>query len=263
MRIAIIGCAVFNREISHLVAESRHAVRVWWMRQGLHGTPDILRTELQRAIDEVERENERLPEGLRFEAVILAYGLCSNGVIGLRSRSLPVVVPRCDDCISLFLGSADRYRELFRKLPGVYWYNTGWIEQSLTPSKENYIRRRAEYAAEFGEENADFLMECTNNWMEKYQHCGYITCPLGEREGCEAYARQAAEDFGWAFTKVEGDMGYLDALVNGPWDDARFLTCPPYNRIEADFSNRKFRSVPCEKQDAEPVPEEERYRPVL
>ena len=99
MRIALIGCMVMNREISHLVAQSRHVVRVWWQRQGLHDTPDILRTELQHAIDEVERENEKLPEALRFEAVILAYGLCSNGVIGLRSRSLPVVVPRCDDCI--------------------------------------------------------------------------------------------------------------------------------------------------------------------
>ena len=53
--LAIIGCAVLNREISHLVAESRHAVRVWWLRQGLHGTPDVLRTELQRAVDEVGR----------------------------------------------------------------------------------------------------------------------------------------------------------------------------------------------------------------
>lgn len=261
MRIAIIGCMVMNREISHLVADSRHVVRVWWLRQGLHDTPDILRTELQLAIDDIERENEKLPENLRFEAVVLAYGLCSNGVIGLRSRSLPVVVPRCDDCISLFLGSADRYRELFQKLPGVYWYNTGWIEQAFTPSKENYARRRAEYAEEYGEENADYLMECTNNWMVNYQHCGYITCPLGEREGCEAYARQAAADFGWEFTRVEGDMGYLDALVNGPWDDARFLTCPPYSRIEADFSNRKFRSVPCAREDAEPLPPEKRYHP--
>ena len=118
MRIAIIGCAVFNREISHLVAESRHAVRVWWIAPGpARHTGHPAHRAAARAIDEVERENERLPEGLRFEAVILAYGLCSNGVIGLRSRSLPVVVPRCDDCISLFLGSADRYRELFRKLP--------------------------------------------------------------------------------------------------------------------------------------------------
>lgn len=246
MRIAIIGCMVMNREISHLTAESEHVVRVWWLRQGLHDTPDVLRKELQRTIDAIEQENECLSAHLRMEAVVLAYGLCSNGVIGLHSRSLPVIVPRCDDCISLFLGSAERYRALFRELPGVYWYNNGWIEQAFTPSKENYARRRAEYAAEYGKENADYLMECTNNWMTNYRNCGYITCPLGDRPGCEAYARQAAQDFGWQFTKVEGSMDYLHALVNGPWDDARFLTCPPHSRIEPVFDERKFCAVPTD-----------------
>lgn len=244
MRLAIIGCMVMNREISHLTAQSGNVVRVWWLRQGLHDTPDVLREELQHKIDEIERENQMLPAHLRMEAVVLAYGLCSNGVIGLHSRSLPVIVPRCDDCISLFLGSAERYRKLFRELPGIYWYNNGWIEQAFTPSRENYVRQRAQYAEEYGEENADYLMECTNNWMGQYRHCGFITCPLGDRPDYESYARQAAKDFGWQFTRVEGDMAYLDALVNGPWDDARFLTCPPHSCISAEYDERKFCAVP-------------------
>lgn len=244
MRLAIIGCMVMNREISHLTAQSGNVVRVWWLRQGLHDTPDVLREELQHKIDEIERENQMLPAHLRMEAVVLAYGLCSNGVIGLHSRSLPVIVPRCDDCISLFLGSAERYRKLFRELPGIYWYNNGWIEQAFTPSRENYVRQRAQYAEEYGEENADYLMECTNNWMGQYRHCGFITCPLGDRPDYESYARQAAEDFGWQFTRVEGDMAYFDALVNGPWDDARFLTCPPHSCISAEYDERKFCAVP-------------------
>ena len=244
MRLAIIGCMVMNREISHLTAQSGNVGRVWWLRQGLHDTPDVLREELQHKIDEIERENQMLPAHLRMEAVVLAYGLCSNGVIGLHSRSLPVIVPRCDDCISLFLGSAERYRKLFRELPGIYWYNNGWIEQAFTPSRENYARQRAQYAEEYGEENADYLMECTNNWMGQYRHCGFITCPLGDRPDYESYARQAAKDFGWQFTRVEGDMAYLDALVNGPGDDARFLTCPPHSCISAEYDERKFCAVP-------------------
>lgn len=249
MRIAIIGCMVLSREISHLAAHSAHVVRVWWLRQGLHDTPDTLRTELQRTVDEIERENGLLPQGMGFDAIVLGYGLCSNGVIGLRSRSLPLVVPRCDDCISLFLGSAERYRRLFAEMPGVYWYNAGWIEQAFTPSKANYARQRADYAAQYGEENADYLMECSNNWMTHYKSCGFITCPLGDRAEHRAYAAQAAADFGWDFRAVEGSMDYLDALVGGPWDDARFLTCPPHSRIEPEYSHRKVRSVPCEIAD--------------
>ena len=174
MRLALIGCMVMNREISHLAAESPHVVRTWWLRQGLHDTPDLLRTELQRTLD--------------------------------------------------------------------------GIEQAFTPSLENYDRRLAEYATAYGEENASFLMECESSWMTKYRHCGFISCPLGDRAGYEDYTRQASRDFNWQFHRVEGSMEYLNALVNGPWDDVRFLTCPPRCRIEADFSDRKFRSVPLEPE---------------
>lgn len=257
MRLALIGCMVMNREISHLVAESPHIIRVWWLRQGLHDTSDMLRATLQRTIDDIEQENNQLPATLRFEAVLLGYGLCSNGVLGLYSRSLPLVVPRCDDCISLFLGSAERYRALFQQMPGAYWYNKGWIEQAFTPSVENYAIRRAEYAEAYGEENADYLMECTNNWMTLYSNCAYITSPLGEAPAYEAYAQQAAADFGWQFHKIEGSMDYFAALVNGPWEDYRFLTCPPGCRIVADYADstnhRKFRSVPAKWSEAESV----------
>src|SRR5699024_6550501 len=193
MRIAFIGCMVMNREISHLVSVSQYPIRTWWLRQGLHDTPDILRHELQRVIDEIERENSLLRVEQRFDVICLGYGLCSNGVVGLRPRSIPLVIPRCDDCISLFLGSADRYRALFQQHPGVYWYNPGWIEQAFTPSTENYRRRREQYIELYGEENADFLMESTNSWMHDYKSCGYITCPLCQYPEYEAYTKQAAQ----------------------------------------------------------------------
>ena len=242
MRIAMIGCMVMNREISLLTAKSENIIRVWWLRQGLHDTPDVLRAQLQKTIDEIEQENQALRESQRFQAIVLAYGLCSNGVIGLRSRSLPIIVPRGDDCISLFLGSAERYRMLFREMQGVYWYNRGWIEQSFTPSRENYEIQRQEYVRDYGEENADYLMECTNSWMTNYKCCAYISSPLGDEPEMEAYAKQASEDFGWEFRRVPGSMMYLEALVNGPWNDNQFLICLPESRIEADYTDKILQS---------------------
>lgn len=247
MRIAFIGCMVLNREVCRLASESEHVIRTWWLRQGLHDTPDLLRRALQEKIDEIEKENEALPEHLRFEAITFGYGLCSNGVIGLTARTLPLIIPRCDDCISLFLGSAERYRKCFREVEGAYWYNTGWMEQAFFPSRENYARRRAEYAECYGEDNADYLMECTNNWMKEYRSCGYITCPICERAENEAGARQAAADFGWTFTKLEGDMRYINLLINGPWNDDEFLTCPPGFQVAAQYDNGKIRAVPVDE----------------
>lgn len=246
MRLALIGCMVMNREISRLISDSQNVVRAWWLRQGLHDTPDMLRAELQRTVDEIERENTLLTKHLRFSAIALAYGLCSNGVIGLHSRSLPIVIPRCDDCISLFLGSSERYRKLFHEDGGMYWYNIGWIDQAFTPSMENYARMREDYVEQYGEENADFLMECQCGWMRNYKSCYFISSPLGDRPGYESYARQAADDFGWQFKQVNGSMDFLSALVNGPWDDRRFLICPPHSRVERDYTQRKISSVPIE-----------------
>ena len=250
MRTAFIGCMVMNREISHLVSESQNPIRTWWLRQGLHDTPDILRHELQRIIDEIERENEMLRENQRFEVICLGYGLCSNGVVGLRPRSLPLVIPRCDDCISLFLGSADRYRKLFAEHKGIYWYNPGWIEQAFTPSTENYRVQRAQYAELYGEENADFLMESTNSWMHGYESCGYITCPLRRYPKYEAYTKQAAQDFGWTYFEEPGEMGYFEALLHGPWDEERFLVCHPGERVQADYSNKKICAVKIDETEA-------------
>ncbi len=245
MRIALIGCMVMSREISYLISQSRNIVRPWWLKQGLHDTPDILHTELQRLIDEIEQENQKLLAHERFEAIVFAYGLCSNSVIGLKSQTIPLVVPRCDDCISLFLGSAERYQHYFQELPGTFWYSCGWLEHGNPPSKARYARERAEYAEKYGEDNADYLMQCSSNWMTSYHSCGYITCPLGDFPEYPALAKQAARDFQWTYHEIPGDMGYLSALVSGPWDDSRFLTCPPGNRIEADYSIRKIRAKPC------------------
>lgn len=240
MRIALIGCLVMNREICRLIAESPNPVRAFWLRQGLHDTPDLLRSEVQKRIDQIEEENTLLREEFRFEAIVLAYGLCSNGTLGLISRSLPLIIPRCDDCISLLLGSADRYRACFQEMPGTYWYSRGWVEQAFTPSKERYAALREEYVQDFGEDNADYLMECSNGWMERYSRCAYIASPDGEDAAEEACARQAAVDFGWEFRRFAGDNALLSRLLNGPWEDREFLVCPPGCRIAADYSERKF-----------------------
>jgi hypothetical protein len=37
------------------------------------------------------------------------YGLCNLALTSLRARAVPVVVPRAHDCITLYLGSRQRY----------------------------------------------------------------------------------------------------------------------------------------------------------
>lgn len=247
MNIALIGCQVLSREISYEVVASSHCIRTWWLRQGLHDTPDLLRRDVQKTIDAIEAENECLPEDKRFEIICLGYGLCSNGVIGLRARSLPLVIPRCDDCISLFLGSSERYLALFKQYAGCYWYNTGWIENAFTPSEHSYQTRLEQYIEEYGEDNAEYLLEMENSWIKNYHHCCYIKSPVCERPEHERYTREAAEHFGWEYHCEQGDNTFLHALLNGPWEESRFLTCPPGCRVAEEFTGKKFQALPVEE----------------
>lgn len=241
-RIALIACAVLERELSFEIARTPSVVRVWWLRQGLHDTPDLLRQQLQNEISRIEEEQETLASDKKYDAVCLGYGLCSNGLLGLRAKTLPLVAPRCDDCISLFLGSAARYRRLFDRRPGTYWYNPGWIEHAFTPSEQSYESRFQDYLEQYGEDNAEFLMEAEREWVKNYQNCVYIESPVYQNTAYEEYARQAAADYGWEFSREPGDQGMLTRLLAGEWGD-EFLVCPPGHTIEADYSDRKIKAV--------------------
>ena len=52
----------------------------------------------------------------KYEAILLGYGLCSNGLVGLTARSIPLVIP-VHDCITLFLGSKEQYSITSTRVP--------------------------------------------------------------------------------------------------------------------------------------------------
>ena len=150
MRIHLIACQVFCRELSAAIAQSPNIVAVSWMPQGLHEFPGKLREALQAEIDRVE--GQIAAGALKFppDVIALGYGLCSNVTAGLIARTRPLVVPRTDDCIALFLGSQQRYMEYFTQYPGTYWFNGGWLENALLPTPDRYAAMRVEYAAVYG-----------------------------------------------------------------------------------------------------------------
>lgn len=119
MRIAVIACRVFTRELSYYVSQSPHTVEVFWLPQGLHDTPDRLRRMIADTLGEIDRQREERLLKYSPDAIALAYGLCSNGVVGLESRDVPLIVPRTDDCIAQFLGSQRRYLALFAATQGL------------------------------------------------------------------------------------------------------------------------------------------------
>ena len=249
MRIHVIACQVFSREFSHYIARSDNIIDVTWLPQGLHNTPDLLRRTVADAI-EAACQSRCLPGDPAGyarpapDAVALGYGLCGGGTAGLTAPSVPLVIPKTDDCIAIFLGSQARYMELFEKNSGTYWLNNGWIESAFIPVPERYAALRATYAELYGEDNADYLTEQELLWAKKYNRCGYIRSELYENAEYSALARRAAEYHGWEYAEESADDSMIRRLLDGKWDGGEFLVCPPGWTVEATFGSDKIRAVP-------------------
>ena len=246
MRFKVIACKALQREISLLAARTDAVLDITYMRQGLHDTPDLLRAALQKEINAVDDGNDlhsneaRL--GRRFDAILLGYGLCSNGVAGVSSKTHKLVVPRSDDCIALFLGSYAKYREYFDAHPGTYWYNASWIENAYTPSEENRRQLLAEYTEKYGADNAEYLVDAEST-TKNYNNAAYIAWEgLGFPE-YERYTREAAAYFGWKFDKVTGDSGWLTDLLSGRHDD-RFAVAQPGECFAQDYEGHVLHTCP-------------------
>ena len=108
MRIHIIACRVFTRELSYYASQSPNTIDITWLPQGLHDTPEKLRSMLKESLDGLYRQKEKQMIKHWPDFIVLCYGLCSNGIVGLESRDTPLIIPRTDDCIALFLGSQQR-----------------------------------------------------------------------------------------------------------------------------------------------------------
>jgi hypothetical protein len=239
MRLKLISCEIFYREVCAAVAGSRHTIDLEFLPKGLHdiGSAGMLE-RLQSALDRVDPS--------RFETVLFGYGLCNNGIAGLAARSLPVVLPRAHDCIALFFGSKERYLDYFYAHPGVYFHTTGWIERGDDRGELSQIsiQRRngmdwtyGELVAKYGEDNARYLWAELCDLGRNYGQITFIEMGIEPDDSFERLSRAEAAGRNWRFEKVRGDMSLIRRLVNGPWDAKEFLILQPGERIVARYDD--------------------------
>ena len=105
MKLKCLACEALARVVYLCAARSPHIVDVELFRLGWHNDPPDLRGRLQNSIDATSKEG--------YDAVVMAYGLCGQSTEGLIARGIPLVIPRAHDCITLFLGSRERYKDQF------------------------------------------------------------------------------------------------------------------------------------------------------
>ena len=225
--VVVIACQVLQSMLERLLPEDL-ARQATFMDYGLHRVPGKMTWTLQDAIDEIEEPS----------LVVLGYGLCGNGLDGIRSGKHTLLVPRTDDCIALLLGSRQAYMREFSAVPGTYYLSKGWLESGSHPLKEYQ-----EYTARYGQAEADWIMD------QQYQHYERLVLVAHSQADLEGYRPQAQEvaDYckRWAmrYEEILGSDDYVRRMVEvaAALDkaDGDFLVIPPGGEISQDQFMRR------------------------
>lgn len=247
-RYLCIACEVLARPLYHIAATSPNAIDIVLMKRSLHDEPSKMRAKLQKKIDFSEERG--------YEAVLMGYGLCGNGTIGLQARTVPLVIPRVHDCITLLLGDAQRYHQEFDQNPGTYWYSQDFLERAdetgkfntLGPINDEELSKQYEvFLQQYGRDNADYLMETLGTWQKKYQRAAYIDAGIVPLDGLAELTKVEAAQRGWAFETLAGDLLLLRELLNGGWlkkTSKSFIVIPPQHSVDVTYDKQIFRCTP-------------------
>jgi hypothetical protein len=236
MRLKLIACEVLFREMCHACAHAPHQVDLEFLPKGLHdlgGKP--MAAKIQEAVD-------RTPEGV-YQAILLGYGLCGNGLEGLTARHTRLVLPRAHDCIALLMGSHARYQAYFEDNPGTFYRSTGWLErgqglQQLTQHTTGFDESLEALIRKYGEDNGRYLYEEMTRYRAQYRKLAFIETGLEAGGKFIAEAAAEARENGWGFELLPGNLAWLWRLVEGAWTEAEFVVAEPGQRIAASYDNR-------------------------
>lgn len=141
--IKIISCKIFKPYIESLKLE----LDISYIAIEGHNYPKRLSKQIQSEIDKC----------INYEKIILLYGLCGNAILNIKARDIPVLVVRVHDCLSILLGSKERFTKLFKDRLSAGWScyslegrnisfegyddeEREYLESIFHPKKDIYIR---------------------------------------------------------------------------------------------------------------------------
>lgn len=218
-KAVLVVCESVAPEIEKLAPEHLD-VRV--LEFGLHNHPDKLNERLRGCLAEIEEDGS-------YGVALLGYGLCSEGVVGLKPQRVKLVIPRADDCIAIFLGSRDRYLEESQREPGTFYLTKGWIEHGETPLA--VYNQEVPWVKKYPPEKAHWL---AREVMRNYKRVALIDTGAYDLSAYEEYARKTAETFNMKYEVIPGSLNLLQKLLAGHWD-GNFLVIEPGQEVKREM----------------------------
>ena len=210
-RVTIVACQVMEPELEH-IREAYPQVDISYLDQNLHRTPTKMADLVQEKVDQAADSADR---------TVLGYGLCSNGIVGVKARQQGIVVPRCHDCIAFFLGSPQAYLDDFHSRPGSYYLTPGWIAERKDPLgiiEDDYVPRYGRKTAEWAKREE----------LKHYTHIILVDTGVAEIEPMRKIALENARFFNMEYVEIEGkSREFFKKLAFGPYASDEFIHIGP------------------------------------
>jgi hypothetical protein len=226
----IIACRVMQEHLQKLLPPDSP---VTYMDILLHNTPKKLAAALQSEIDAVAQPS----------TIILGYGLCGNGLLGVKSGPHTLIVPRTHDCVAIFLGSHQRYVQRFFANPNTYYLTRGWLE-----AKDEPLQDYLDYVRDYDEETADYLVEMKYRHYRKLTMVGFSQRELDE---CRPLALRVADfckRWNMEYEEIVGSTALLEELLKMPGHldsgNAEFVVLKPGGEIQVEMFLWEGESAP-------------------
>jgi len=212
---AIIHCDVLCRELLQLQKDN-DGVSLLGCDQQLHLTPKAMPARLQEKIDDAAADHEQ---------IVLCYGLCSNGIVGLRAPKQGLIVPKAHDCINLLFGSKQAYLDYFFAHPGSYFL----LPELLLKEADPLGVMENTYLPKLGHEMAEWGM---NEELKSYERFVLLDTGAYALEAVRPRAEANASSFGKELLEIRADLGLLERILYGPYNEEEFLMLEPGEEIE-------------------------------
>lgn len=207
MKYLVIACNIMKNE---LLRFQTNGISFVFLEQSLHRTPQKMKGVVQGEMDKADQW-----EG---DYIILSYGLCSNGIVGVKSKSHSIVIPRVHDCIALFLGSWKRYMEEHKKEPGTYYLTKGWIDEGKSP-----LGIFEEYCQRYDKETAEWVIR---EELKNYTRIALVDMGVDLSETHREHAMENALFLHLKYEEIKGSLEFFEKMLRGWWSEDFIILKP-------------------------------------
>ena len=199
MKIGIVACETFRRELEFITAGDPDIVHREYLEFGLHEYPEELKRTVIQKVNALQG---------KVDAVFLGYGICQSLKDVGKQLQVPTIMIGADDCVGALLTQKEYDRE--RKICAGTWFAT----PAFCEMGEEWFRKRM--LQQMGEESVKQLeaQGYDTDWFlhrlfDGYSRALFIDTGIGDREYFEGLSRQFATKLNM---RHECRLGTLDVL---------------------------------------------------